>query len=327
LDGDADVAVLALRTSSRLGVVELGAAPIASPMFVASGPAASADDGSPERTGRLLAQPQEVLWVPAAEEFLGVAAPEFRWPGLEPGEGCADLETHGSLLLRIDPSGRTVTDVFSLPGLCVVGAAAWDPHGRRVLLGWQDEAVLHSFDPVTRDSALHRPWEDEDAGDVSEIAVHPVKSADRMYSAARLSSTLTELRLSDLRALRSVDLGGVLQDIVVDAERDRLYVAGFYSSRVWIVDTASLEPIGSLPTGLGTSAIALDADRGLLLAASVFDGTLRAWDVRTDELVAALPVGGPIDDIAIDPRRGDALLMSRCGLLRADLDALQGDGS
>ena len=326
LDDTGERAVVAIRETHQLADVDLGpeAAP---PAVVDPGPISLAVPPSIQHTYELAVLPEELLWVPPLGTWVGagVTQADFQWPGTR--SGCEDPEEFGSLLFEVDRSGRAVTRVFGVPGLCWAGAMAWDPHGRRLLLGWEYREGLSELDPVTGRSRSHPLTGPEAPSDISSLAVDPRREADRVYAGSLWgASALTELRRSDLVPLRSVSLPGVLYDLAVDAERDRVYAAGFFASRVWAVDASSLRPVGSYPTGLGTRALALDPERDLLLASSVYDGVVRVWDLAGDELLASLPVGGHVKDIAVDVAGGRALFSSQCGLLAADLDALRASG-
>jgi len=122
-----------------------------------------------------------------------------------------------------------------------------------------------------------------------QLCRHP--SGRRLYASGWRSGVVAEIEVPALRLLRTFDLGGVVQEVVVTADGRSLYAA---NEAGWL-------DVVHLPTGkrsatlkLGTAALglALSADDRDVIVGLLHAGKVLVIDRHTLELRAALDTGG-----------------------------------
>ena len=194
------------------------------------------------------------------------------------------------LPLLVSPTGRTLfvtTNEDSLVSLC--------PSNGRILSSLRLPATSH------------------------HLALHP--AGGRLYVSTRAAGSVLEVDTARLAVLRTFQLGGWPQGIVVNPEGTLLYCAneqhGFD-----VVRLATGKRIATLEPLHGAVSLGLSPDRGWLYAGLVHTGKVAVVNAATFEIADVIATGGHPREFGFDRRGGRVIVPNEAGWI--DLLPLHG---
>jgi DNA-binding beta-propeller fold protein YncE len=122
-----------------------------------------------------------------------------------------------------------------------------------------------------------------------QICMHP--SGRRIYSSGFRSGVIAEVEVPALRALRTFDVGGIVQDVAVTADGQTLYAAN-ESGWVDAIHLANGKRSGRLQFGTAALGLALSADQADVVVGLLHAGRVVIVDRAKLAVRATLLTGG-----------------------------------
>jgi DNA-binding beta-propeller fold protein YncE len=146
-----------------------------------------------------------------------------------------------------------------------------------------------------------------------QLSVHP--AGHRVYVAGFTAGTVTECDASSLRVVRTFELGGITQDIVVapSAAGGGTLFSANQSGWVDAVSLATGRRVARVDVGGAAMGLALDHGESALLVSLVFDGVICVLDPHSFVLRTRLRPGGKPRLMAFDPSGAGALVANEHG--------------
>lgn len=143
-----------------------------------------------------------------------------------------------------------------------------------------------------------------------DLALHP--DAPRLYVPTWKAGQLLEVDAESLQTLRTFDLGGIVQDVVVAQDGLTLYAA---NQRGWldVIHLGTGRLAGRLDLGAPAISLALSPDDAVLYAGLVFSGRVLAIDQRALAITRVIHTGGKPRRIAFDRVGRTAVVANEAG--------------
>jgi DNA-binding beta-propeller fold protein YncE len=142
-----------------------------------------------------------------------------------------------------------------------------------------------------------------------QICMHP--SGRRLYASGYRAGVIVEVEVPALRKLRTFDVGGVVQDVVVTADGQMLYAA---NESGWLdaIHLASGKRIGRLQFGTAALGLALSADQADVVVGLLHAGRVVIVDRARLAVRATLCTGGKPRLLTVHPT-GTVLVANETG--------------
>ncbi len=143
------------------------------------------------------------------------------------------------------------------------------------------------------------------------LALHP--AADRLYVATRAAGSVLEVDASRLRVLRTFQLGGWPQGLVVSPDGLTLYVANEHHG-LDVIGLGSGKCVARLAPETGAVALAMSPDHRFLYTGHPRHGKVGVIELATLRQLGLLETGGRPAQIAFDGA-GQVILVNEAGWL------------
>ncbi len=136
---------------------------------------------------------------------------------------------------------------------------------------------------------------------------------DRLYVATRVAGTVIEVDPADLTLLRTFEVGGFTQGLVVTADGTELWVGNGGSVDVWSLATGAALRTITVGTPSGVFGLAADAGDAHLYATIPADGKVVVIDRVQRMIIRTLQTGGLPRQVAFDAATGYVVVANESG--------------
>jgi YVTN family beta-propeller protein len=144
------------------------------------------------------------------------------------------------------------------------------------------------------------------------LAFHP--TTPTLYVSASFGGTVTEINTASRAKVRTINVGGQPQGLVVAPNGSELYVANL-AGRLDIISTVSGAVIGAIGLPGGAFGLALAPDGTTLYATLIHSGRVAVINRVTRAVLRILPVGGAPRRLGFDPASGHAVVANEAGFV------------